>query len=78
MKLEIDSERVVALSKKCPQWKYGLKELFPKAFEGEGELSASDFLFTKGHDYSNCVAITMKMPRGEKRHAGWMDRKGFG
>jgi hypothetical protein len=30
--LEIDEDRVKAVAKKCPEWKAGLKELFPGAF----------------------------------------------
>jgi hypothetical protein len=30
--LQIDEDNVKALAKKCPQWKDGLKELFPEAF----------------------------------------------
>ena len=36
MKLEIDSEKVLEAAEKCPEWKDGLKTLFPEAFEKEG------------------------------------------
>ena len=35
-KLEIDEEKVLELSKKCPDWKGGLEALFPEAFIPKG------------------------------------------
>lgn len=33
--LQIKQSRVLAAAEKCPDWKAGLKEMFPDAFENE-------------------------------------------
>lgn len=43
MKLEIESEKVLKAAEKCPEWKEGLKTLFPEAFEDDSSVNLEKF-----------------------------------
>lgn len=40
--LKIEKEKVLELAKSCPEWKEGLKTLFPQAFEKENKIDWSE------------------------------------
>ena len=74
MKLEIESERVLVLAKKCPQWRDGLVELFPRAF-AEERVNPTDIQLTRSSDYQNAVAIIYNPGDATGILLGWIARE---
>jgi hypothetical protein len=74
MKLEIDSEKVVRLAEKCPQWKNGLKELFPEVFSlKEDILRPENFYISHSSDQRNGIAIVYRRNPGDiGMFVGWV------
>jgi hypothetical protein len=60
MKLEIDSERVLQLARKCPKWKEGLSELFPDVFRPEKSMKLEDWKIEAPDDKYESIKITHK------------------
>ncbi|KKN37429.1 hypothetical protein LCGC14_0763780 [marine sediment metagenome] len=52
MELKIESEKVLALAKKRPGWRAGLKELIPKAFESDKYFNLSSLGDSDGFLFS--------------------------